>query len=154
MFAEFARLDNSLFNEFQRLQRDIDTLFGSTVGRANIRGVRAGSFPALNVGSTDDAVYVYVFAPGVDPNTLDVSIQRNVLTVAGERKVASEPGGEGRKSGYHLRERFGGSFRRAVALSDDVDPDKVEAGYKNGILTVKVAKREAVKPRQINVQAA
>jgi HSP20 family protein len=82
---------------------------------------------------------------------VDVSIQRNLLTISGERKItAPEATGEG---GYHLRERFTGSFRRVVSLPDDVNPDQVNAVYRNGLLNVTVAKQAVAKPRQIQVKS-
>ena len=145
MFNVLMQPQSKLWDEFQTLQRELDSLFYPSSGRADIRAVAAGSFPALNVGTTPDAVYVYVFAPGLDSETLDVSIQRNVLTVSGRRE-ANET------SGYHLRERVAGAFRRAVSLPDDVDPEQVEASYRDGVLAITVAKREASKPRQIDIK--
>lgn len=145
MFNVLMQPQSRLWDEFQNLQRELDSLFYPGSGRADIRAVAAGSFPTLNVGSTPDAVHVYLFAPGLDSETLDVSIQRNVLTVSGRREADEN-------NGYHLRERFAGAFRRAVSLPDDVDPDRVEASYRDGVLAITVAKREASKPRQIDIQ--
>lgn len=149
MFGDLLSWEGGLWNEFQRMQREMDSLFN--LGRSNIRAVAWGSFPAVNVGSTADTVQVYAFAPGLDMSTLDLSIQRNLLTIAGERKVAEQESGP--KAGYHLRERFNGTFRRVISLPDDVDPDKVNATYRNGVLYISIAKHEAAKPRQIQVSA-
>lgn len=151
MFANLMRLDNGLFDDFHGLQRDLESLFRPGVARNNIRAVAAGSFPTINVGSLPDSVRVLIFAPGLDPDQIDVSIQRNVLTIAGSRNAPERKPDEG--AGYHLRERFDGAFRRAVALSDDVDPGQVEASYKNGILDIKVGKRETAVPRQISIKS-
>lgn len=90
-----------------------------------------------------------MFAPGLDTSTLDLSIQRNLLTISGERK-AQLPAA---KAQVYLRERFSGAFRRVISLPDDVDPDRVNAAYRNGVLSIAIAKHETAKPRQIQVNA-
>lgn len=149
MFEDLMALERSLWDDFRRLEREMDALFAPGWGRTSIRAVARGSFPAINVGVTPEAARVYIFVPGLDMNTLDLSIQRNLLTISGERKVA-EPK-SGKQAGYHLRERFSGGFRRVIGLPEDVDPDQVSAVYRNGILHVTIGKREAAKPRQIQV---
>lgn len=88
-----------------------------------------------------------MFAAGLDMQTLDISIQQNLLTVAGERTVEIPENAE-----YYRQERFSGPFRRVIALPEDVDPDKVDARYVNGILQISVQRREAARPRQIQVK--
>lgn len=152
MFGNLMSTNGDLWDEFERMRREIDAIFNPGFGFNSIRAVARGSFPLVNVGATPEAVQIYLFAPGLDMNTLEVSIQSNLLTVSGERKIAEAPA-EG-KNGYHLRERFQGRFRRVISLSDDVNPDKVEAVYRDGILYVTVAKQEVAKPRQIQVKCA
>lgn len=149
MLGNLFNLEGDLWGEFQRLQREMDDLFNWTWGQGNIRAVAPGTYPAINIGETPDAVNVYVFAPGIDPSKLDLSIQRNLLTISGERRT-SEP--EGKAQSY-LRERFNGSFRRVISLPDDIDPNQVNATYRNGVLGVIIARHEAAKPRQIQVTA-
>jgi HSP20 family protein len=90
---------------------------------------------------------VYLFAPGIDPKQLDISIQQNVLTVSGKREAARQP-----EATYYRRERFNGEFRRVISLPDDVDAGKVEATYRDGIVQISVRRREAARPRQIEVK--
>jgi HSP20 family protein len=92
-------------------------------------------------------VDVYLFAAGIDPRTVTVSIQQNLLTVSGGRKVAVNPDAE-----YYRRERFDGDFHRVIALPDDADPDRVDARYRDGVLHITVHRRQAAKPRQIQIQ--
>ena len=148
MLHDMLALEGSFLDEFERMRREMDRLFDRGLGRASIRAVARGSFPAINVGTTPDAFHVYAFAPGVDTKTLDLSIQQNLLTITGERKTESAA-----QAGYHLRERFSGDFKRVIGLPDSADPNKVEASYRDGILKVVVGKREAAKPRQISVQS-
>ncbi len=143
MFGSLTNLEGSLFDEFRRMERDMDDLFGRLPG---IRSVARGTFPPVNVGATPEKVDVYLFSPGLDAKTLDVSIQQNVLTVAGERKPT-----EAESARFYRRERFSGEFRRAITLPEDVDPERVEAHYVDGVLHIAVQRREASKPRQIEI---
>jgi HSP20 family protein len=147
MFGSLGNLENSLFDEFRRVQREMDQLFGATAWPSSIRAVARGTYPPINIGSTSDQVDVYLFAAGVDPKRLDISIQQNLLTLAGERNLVSEEG-----ANYYRKERFDGAFRRVVTLPDDVDPDRVNAAYRDGILHVAIQRRKSTKPRQIEVK--
>jgi HSP20 family protein len=149
MFGNLLDLDTVL-DDFLRMQRELGTSLSGLPPRSSIRSVARGSFPAINVGSTDDAVQVYVFAPGLDSEKLDVSIQNNLLTIVGERPTPQLEASD--KAGYHMRERYSGSFRRVLTLPDDVDPERVEAKYTDGVLQIAVARRESAKARQIEVK--
>jgi HSP20 family protein len=142
----FGSFDTSLFDEFRRLESEMDQLFGRGSLPAGIRAMRRGTFPPINVGATPDRVDVYLFAAGLDPKGLDISIQRNLLAVSGERKVPVDEAAD-----YYRQERFDGEFRRVITLPDDVDPDRVEAKYRDGVLQITVQRREAVRSRQITV---
>jgi HSP20 family protein len=147
MFATlFGSPDAGLFDEFRRLEAEMDQLLGRRAWPAGIRAVRRGTFPPINVGSTPDRVDVYVFAPGLDPKTLDISIQQNLLAVSGSRKLETDEAAD-----YYRRERFDGDFRRVVTLPEDVDPERVEARYCDGVLQITVQRRESARPRQITV---
>lgn len=136
-----------LFAELDRLQRDVQTVFDAS---PSIRGLGRGGYPALNIGSSASAVEIYAFAPGMDPATIDVNLERGVLSITGERKNALPAGDE--KTTRHLEERFAGRFRRVVSLPDDIDPDAVSAAYTDGVLHVSIKRREAAQPRRITVQ--
>jgi HSP20 family protein len=141
---------DDVFNEFRRLERTFDALLDGTSGLTGARNIRAfssGEFPPINVASTPESVTVYLFAPGIDPKTLDVSIQQNVLSISGERALQQREDGT-----YFRQERFSGPFRRVVALPDDVLSEKVEARYVDGIVQIRVARRPTEKPRRIDVQ--
>jgi len=135
-----------LFAEFDRLQRDVSSLFDAS---PSIRGLGRGGYPALNVGTSPSSVEVYAFAPGLDPATIDVNLDRGVLSLAGERKRALPT--PDAKTTQHLDERFSGRFRRVVSLPDDIDPESVSATYTDGVLRVTVKRREAAQPRRIAV---
>jgi HSP20 family protein len=139
-----------LFGEFDRLQRDMEQMFRGFGMPSSIRSAARGAFPAINTGTTPDSIEVYVFAPGLDPSKLDVSVDRGVLTVAGERQ--SDLPEESDRISIYAAERFAGSFRRALSLSEDVDPARVEARYRNGVLHISVRRPESVQPKRIEVK--
>lgn len=147
MFSSPSYAESPLFAEFRRIEQELDEFFtGWTPWTGGIRSLPAGTFPAINVGSNPDSVTVYVFAPGIDPKSLEVSLQENILSVSGRRDIPAEE-----NATYYRQERVGGSFRRVMSLPENVDPDKVEATYREGIVQVTVRRREAAKPRQIEI---
>lgn len=150
MFESLLTTPGSLFAEFDRLQREMQQAFGLSGRPGSIRAVASGAFPAINIGSTPAAVEIYAFAPGIDPSKLDVQVDRGVLTITGERPRG---GGDGNETvSVYARERFNGRFKRTVSLSDDVDPDKVSARYRDGVLRITVGRREATQPKRITIE--
>ncbi|MDH0864151.1 Hsp20/alpha crystallin family protein [Mitsuaria sp. GD03876] len=149
----------ALFNDLDRFQREMSSLFELSAGR----GTPRGGYPALNVGLSPEAVEVYAFAPGLDPATIGVDLDRGVLSLSGERlSPLSPPAAAGSategeaappagKTLVHQRERFAGKFRRVVSLPDDIDPEQVTASYKDGVLRVSVQRRPAPQPRRIDI---
>ncbi len=136
-----------LFAELDRLQRDVSGLFDHSPA---IRGLGRGGYPALNVGSTPTGVEVFAFAPGVDPASIDVQLDRGTLTIAGERKAAV-PASSDSKTTLHLNERFAGRFRRVVSLPEDIDPASVNASFRDGVLRISATRKAAAQPRRIEV---
>jgi HSP20 family protein len=147
MFGRPTSFSGSLFDDFGRLEREMDELFGRSPWPASIRSVAQGAYPPVNVGASSEAVNVYLFAAGLDPRSLDISLQRNLLTVSGRREVTVRE-----QANYYRRQRFVGDFRRVITLPEDVDPDRVEAHYRDGVLQIDVQRREAARPRQIQVK--
>ena len=137
-----------VFAELDRLQREMQDAFDLS---PSIRGIGRGGFPALNVGGTPTSVEIYAFAPGLDPASMEVNLDRGLLTIAGER-TANLPSAEDDKSALHINERFGGRFRRVLSLSDDVDPNSVSADYRDGVLHIHIKRHESAQPRRITVQ--
>ena len=136
-----------LFAEFDRLQRVAESLAGSA---GSLRGYGRGGFPQINVGTTQETVDVLAFAPGLDPAKIEVNVERGVLTITGER--GSDLPNDGKQKATRLDERFAGRFSRAISLPDDVDADHISAKYVDGLLHVKMPRRQAVQPRRITVQ--
>ena len=134
-----------VFAEMDRLQHDMLQAFDIS---PSIRGFARGGFPAINLGSTPKSIDLYAFAPGVDPKSLDVQVEKGVLTISGERKLDGVP----EKASRHIDERFAGRFRRVVTLPDGADASSVEARYRDGVLHIAIARQEATLPRRIAIQ--
>ena len=117
---------------------------------SSIRSVAPGTVPAVNVGRTPTSVEIYAFAPGLDASKIDVTLDRGVLRISGER-ASGVPEGNAKVHVY-TRERGTGSFTRAISLPDDVDPAHVNASYRDGVLQVSVARRESAQPKRVTVQ--
>ncbi len=141
VFAEFDRL--------QRLQQQLDQSFRLASAPSSIRAIARGTFPAVNVGSTADTFEVVAFAPGIDPKSLQLSIDKGLLIIVGERM--SEVPGDSESTSIYAQERFTGPFRRVVTLPEDADAARVDATYRDGCLRISVRKLESSKPRQIHV---
>ncbi len=130
------------FSEFQRLRSEMDRVLGPYEARG-------GAFPPVNLWSSDEEAVVQAEVPGVDPDALEISVQGNVLHLAGERK-AEEPG-EDRTA--LRRERTTGRFERQVRLPFEVEGDAVKAHTRHGVLTITLPRRADTRPRQIAVEA-
>ena len=133
--------------ELSRLQGEVQRAFDIS---PSIRGLGRGGFPAINVGSTPETLELYVFAPGLDPATVEVNLDRGVLSVAGSRKTDLPAQEE--KASVHINERFQGKFQRVVSLPDDADPNGVSADYRDGIVHIQVKRRAESQPRRITIQ--
>jgi len=106
--------------------------------------------PALDVSESDDAVLVHAEIPGIDPKEIEISVVGDTLTLRGEKKDETEQKGRN----YHRVERRYGAFTRSLALPASVDPDKVEATARQGVLAIRLPKREEAKARRIEIKGA
>ena len=109
---------------------------------------RGGIFPEFDIAETGEHIVVKADLPGIDVNDLDISVVNNILTVRGERKEEYEESEEQ----YHRIERRCGSFSRSFTLPAAVDSEGIEAHYKDGVLTLKISKSEAAKPKRIEIK--
>lgn len=147
MFTYRSSIGDDLFTLMDGLQRQMQQSFYLT--SPGIRGIASG-FPAVNVGSTPGSTEIYAFVPGIDPAQIEVTLDRGVLSISGERKPAVDAS-EGKLT-LHSNERFDGRFRRVISLPDDSDPAAVQADCSDGVLHVSVKRRESALPRRIEVQ--
>lgn len=135
--------------ELEQLQRRMDRLFQNAFGLERSPW-RVGVYPLVNISEDRDHIYVRAELPGVKGEDLEITVQDSSLILRGQRKIPTEE----KQVNFHRRERESGFFRRVVALPARIQADKVEATSKDGILTIKLAKPEEVKPRKIQVKVA
>ena len=140
-------LYGDIFAELDRLQQSFEQAFRPG-GASSIRALSRRTFPVINVGSTPEAVEVLALTPGLEPADLQITVDKGVLVISGERK---EQAPSGDNVAVYAQERFKGNFRRVVSLPDDVDPGKINATCRDGMLRITVQRRESSKPRQIQV---
>ncbi len=123
-------------------------LFSDTVNRIlSDTQVRPWT-PAVDIFETENELVLKADIPDVDMKDIDIRMENGTLALKGERKFENAE----QKKGYHRVERSYGSFARYFTLPETVDAEKVQAEYKNGVLTVTLPKKEVAKPRQIRVQ--
>ncbi len=134
------------FSEFDRLRRDLSQILTTPVSQVGLDSP-AGVYPFLNVTQDQENFYIRSEIPGMTLDELDVSVTGRTMTIAGERRIPSE----NQEVRYHRREREAGKFRRQFNLPTDVEPDKVEAKYRHGMLMIVLPKAESAKPRKISV---
>jgi HSP20 family protein len=127
------------------VQRNVDRLFDeffNDFAGFGLRPVHSSAEslsafnPKIDISETEAEIRIAAELPGLDENDIDVSLVDNVLTISGEKKVEEEDEGEN----YHRIERSYGSFKRSVALSNDIDTEQIDAVFKNGVLTVTLPK--------------
>jgi HSP20 family protein len=133
----------------------MDRLFEKTFsGRTNGGSTNGKNMPkwalSLDVIETDDEYVVKASLPGISPDDLDVSYTDGVLTITGERIVEDEDLEDGR---YLLRERLEGHFTRSIRLRKEIDADKIEANFVDGVLSLHLPMIEEVKPKRIEVKS-
>ena len=146
------------FQEMESLRREIDRAFEEAglgpLGRrgrlAFLPGRAARQYPLVNVYDTGETFTVEALAPGLDPDKIDLSVLRNTLTIAGE-KVGPQGVAPER---VHRTERAAGRFLRTVELPAEVNPDKVSAMYRNGLLVITVPRAESARPRKVAIQTS
>ena len=130
---------------------DVDRIFRDFLGAPSGSVARVGTsraVPALNVREDEHGIQIEADVPGMRLEDLDIEIVEKELTITGERKSEKEEG-----SGYHLRERPYGAFRRTIHLPVPIDVSKAEAELKDGVLKVTLPKHEAARSRKIQVKA-
>ncbi len=136
----------SLWREMDRLQNDMNRLFN----QYNYPSQRiAPSYPAVNVWFNDESLVVSAEIPGVKAEDLDINVQGENLTISGE--LSADELLEGAHS--HRKERGSGQFSRTIQMPFAVDPDKVEASCKDGVLSIKLPRAEADKPKKITIKS-
>jgi len=137
---------DSPFADFDQLRREMLRVLDAATGADHAGST--GVFPPMNVTQDDDNFYLRAEVPGIKAKELSISALRNRVSIAGKREIPREDG----KVSYHRQERAEGEFNRTVVLPGEVNADKVDARYVDGILTLTLPKAEEAKPRQIAVK--
>jgi HSP20 family protein len=122
-------------------------LFQDTVSRLFSEPASRPWTPAVDIFETENALVLKADLPDVDPNQVDIQLENGTLVLKGERKFEQQKDGKA----HHRIEHSYGAFVRAFSLPDTVDPDKVKADYKAGVLTVTLQKKEIAKPRTVKI---
>lgn len=141
--------DWSSFDRLASFRDEVNRLFDFSWPSRD-SGIFGGWSPSLDVHDDKDAFVVSVELPGMKKEDINLTLHDGALTISGERKHERESTDAGR----FRSERYFGKFQRSVTLPASVDPNKVSASYKDGILTVELAKAEEAKPKQISVNVA
>ncbi len=149
--SSYNRGDMSPINELHRIRNEIFRIFGDPFAAfAPSTSFFEGWEPNIDIYEDKDKVSIKAELPGMKKEDIAVSLDGNTLTIAGERKHEEE-----RKEGETYRsERFFGRFQRSVTLPQAVDAKKIQATYKDGVLTVVLAKSEEAKSKQIEVKTS
>lgn len=145
-------MELNILKEMEGLRREIDDAFkgfgmGHLLEPSFLPGISMARFPQVNLSQDQNNLYAEIVVPGVNAKDMELSVMRDVLTVSGEReeeKVADRI--------WHRRERGAGKFMRTIDLPNEVDANKVEANYSNGLLLVTLPLVETAKPKKISVK--
>ena len=138
------------FRDLVALQERMNRLFDESLrARSTEEEITSGTWaPPVDIYETEGQLVIKAEVPQVDRKDIDIKIENSVLTLRGERKFQKEV----KEENYHRIERAYGSFSRSFTLPSSVDPEKVSAAYKDGVLTIQIDKREETKPRQIEIK--
>ena len=140
------------FRDLMSIQNELNRLFGRTYAGAEAGTGSTGgaSVPPLDIFETKDHYMVNMELAGVDPDSVDVSVEDSTLTVSGERRFYADVPEEA----FHRVERRYGPFQRSLSLPPTANPEKIRASFDKGVLTIEVPKREEAKPKKISIKAS
>jgi HSP20 family protein len=140
------------YKDMQSLQERMNRLFTDFWGRGGTRAdedyLSGAWYPAVDVRENQDTLEIQAEVPGVEPKDVTISVENGVLTIKGARQFEKATEGET----YHRVERAYGSFERSFSLPTNVDPEKIKATYRQGVLHLVLPKREEAKPKSIAIK--
>jgi HSP20 family protein len=143
----FVSFENDPFEGLLSLQSALGRLLENPAPPWSVGPSSRGVFPPMNVfADREGGLVVRAEAPGIDPGALDIKIEPQRLTIGGERAREDADG-----KGFHRRERRFGRFSRSIQLPADLDPEKATASYTDGMLTIRIQKADAARPRRIEI---
>ncbi len=144
-----SRWENWPFFDVEKTLEEMDRFFDSVNRPLGLRSVPRGTFPAINVYDQDGALTMTAEIPGITAEDLDLSVMQDTVTLKGRRKESDDPEG----TRVYRRERIGGEFARTLTLPAAVNPETVNAEYKNGVLTVRMEKAAEARAKKIKIQS-
>lgn len=144
---ELASRPSELFSVQREINRLFDNFFHGDV-QADDSFFSSVWAPAVDIAEQDDQYVVKIELPGVNKDDVKITLESNILTIRGEKKQEKE----NKEDNYHKMERSYGSFQRSFTLPATVKSDKIDASFKDGILTVSLPKAEEAKPKQIDIK--
>ncbi|NJD92421.1 MAG: Hsp20/alpha crystallin family protein [Geobacter sp.] len=142
-----------VFKELDNLRKEIDEAFRGAgynrpFGPTFLSPVTTRRFPLVNFSEDAGHVYIEALVPGVDPKEVDLTVLRNTVTISGERKPFDLKEGQI----VHRSELGSGKFSRTLELPVDIDPEKISASCRDGIMQITLAKAEHAKPKKIDIK--
>jgi HSP20 family protein len=137
----------SSLSDFDQVRREMLRLLETATGDG-APDPGAGVFPPMNISQDEENFYLRAEVPGISPAELSISALRNRVSISGKREIPRE----NERVSYHRKERPEGAFNRTVTLPVEVDPERVDARYAEGVLTLTLPKAEQARPRQIAVR--
>jgi HSP20 family protein len=150
MEDEYMRLAYNRFEPFRgtsSLQHHLDRLFNESAERNSEEASLTTWAPSVDIYETEHELVVKADIPDIKPEELDIRVENNILTIRGERKFDKQVS----ENNYLRVERAYGTFARSFSLASTVNTEAIKADYNNGVLTLRVPKREEAKPKQIKV---
>ena len=138
----------SVKGELERMRKEMDRIWDRFSQEFSTSTLEQDWNPPLDLMENGSSLVAEIEVPGIDPDNIDISITADVLTFTGEKKKEAEDNGKT----YHLVERTYGKFNRSIRLPATVNPDQVEARYKDGILKITLGKTEVAKSKRIEVK--
>lgn len=144
-----------MLRELDNLRREVDEAFRGAglnrpFGSTFLAPTTTRRFPLVNFSENDGSLFVDALVPGVDPKNIDLAVVRNSITISGERKPFEEQKGQI----VHRNELGSGKFSRTLELPVDINPDKIKAECRDGIMQITLGKAEHAIPRKIEIKAA
>ena len=139
----------SPFGELDRMRRQMNRIWERLTGDSDPSTYESDWAPSLDLTDTGESLVAELEVPGMDPKDIEISVTGDTLTLTGEKKREREE----KQEAYHLVERSYGKFSRSVRLPSTVNPDRVQASYKDGVLRITMDKTEPAKTKKIEVKA-
>ncbi|MGQ9844211.1 MAG: Hsp20/alpha crystallin family protein [Spirochaetota bacterium] len=142
-----TKRNETKLNPFEAFERDVKRIFDDFFALEPVDLFDSAWVPSIDIEEDEKSIHVKAEIPGIDEKDLTVTLEDNVLTISGEKKEERKE--ENKR--YVLAERRFGSFKRSIALPNEVKADSAKASFKNGVLTINFEKKEVSQPKRITI---